>query len=159
MTKAIHTHNHTHTRSCIRCDSLFPMQMCQRNNNSIVVWGANVECERANARALARGYEHTSAKGVNQPAIFTSRINHFKLFALMLHLHWNTTPISTADKMRSFAWYHADVFVWFLWTGTVFFLFHLYKVLCTRTDHVDRVNFIYYRLRRNNFMPINFINL
>lgn len=123
MTKAIHTHNHTHTRSCIRCDSLFPMQMCQRNNNSIVVWGANVECERANARALARGYEHTSAKGVNQPAIFTSRINHFKLFALMLHLHWNTTPISTADKMRSFAWYHADVFVWFLWTGTVFFYF------------------------------------
>lgn len=41
--------------------------------------------EQTRARAPVRGYEHTSAKGVNQLTIFTSRINHFKLFALMLH--------------------------------------------------------------------------
>lgn len=35
-----------------------------------------------------RGYGRTLAKGVNQLLYLHRSINHFKLFALMLHLHW-----------------------------------------------------------------------
>lgn len=132
-------------KMCIRFNSSFPIQMCQRNNSSFVDWGVNAKCVQCSLYALTiskHTHTHLSSQRCQSTTILTSCINHFKLFALMLHLHWTRFPW-LIRCVFSFAGYICRlvlfIYIFTLWTWT-----H-----CIHSHSLFLENFIKLRLSNN----------